>query len=132
MEGNMAEEIITNPPGQNEKKVGKNRWALIIPFISGLLFSILCTSFLYSWSQDLPVSRRLTFDFHSASNNVINVYSLFIAFFIIGSLIGLIPTIPIYRRAKAGKSIIAIIISLLLLFISFCGCSWYSVWLVNP
>jgi hypothetical protein len=130
MEGYMAEEIIPDQPSQNEIK--KNRWALIIPFISGLLFSILCTSLQYSWSQDLPVSRRLTFDFHSAFNNVVNVYSLFVAFFIIGALIGLIPTIPIYRREKFGKSIIAIIISILLLGIFFCGCSWYSVWLVNP
>ena len=50
---------IENLSDEQSQKIGKRWLALIIPFLSGALFYVICTVFLYNWSQDLEESRRL-------------------------------------------------------------------------
>ena len=122
---------IENISDEQSRKIGKRWLALIIPFLSGVLFYFICTVFLYNWSQNLEESRRLGIDFFSPFNN----YGTILGFFVIGFLAGLLPTIIIFTSSgkKLGRNLtISIIISFLILVISFCGCSWISMWLIDP
>ena len=128
----MTEGNIPNEPSRNENKVGKRWFALIIPFLTGALFYSFCTLFLYYWSQGIEEARRLTTDFLSPFSED---YSINLVFFVIGFLAGLLPTVVIFisARKNLGRNlIVSIVISGLILIFSFCGCSWVSMWLINP
>lgn len=116
---------IENLSDEQSQKIGKRLIALIIPFLSGFLFSTIFTTFLYFWSQTNEPSRRLDANFSS----LVGIFGLG---FIAGFLVGLLPTISILLKARKSITIMLIVVSILILIISFCGCSWISMWMINP